>query len=158
MGQEFWVETYKEREVKSQIDILSYTNIEKYSNSLIILHNSSYFSQPLCYLHHQQHGLNQHLNQWEEELDEEIPQDYMKNWDNSRCPIATTKYHQTSRDCKYTTSRDRNKHLTNKWWLQNIDGRRHIQYIRGFMKHYPRRHGELSIPYTNTLSRQIRLM
>ena len=80
----------------------------------------------------------------------------MRNWDNDRYPIITTKYHQTSRDCKHTTSKDRNKHLTSKWQLQNTDSRRHIQHIRGFTKHYPRRHEELNILYSNIPSRQIK--
>ncbi len=31
-----------------------------------------------------------------------------------RYTIATAEYHQTSRGCKYTTSRNRDKHITSK--------------------------------------------
>ena len=126
-----------------------YPNNEKFQTNGSVIHNCSHFSQLLYYMHYQQYGLNQHLNQWEERLDEEIPQDHTRNQDNGRHSITTTKYYQTSRDGKYTTSRNRGKHLTSKWQLQNTNGRRYIQHIRGFMKHYPRRHREPNIPYPN---------
>ena len=76
----------------------------------------------------------------------------MRNRYGSQYIDTITEYYQASRSGKHPTNRDRNKYSASKQYIQDADGRCHIQYIGRVMKHHIRRYGNTSILHPSTPS------
>ena len=50
-------------------------------------------------------------------MDEEIPQDYMMNWNYRRHPMLITEHYQTSGSCQCSIGRDWNNNFISKQYI-----------------------------------------